>query len=306
MAIGQIPFVDYLEAKYQVDSQSINVRVRNTLQRRIESKDRITVLDVGCGTGTTLRRLAEITTSAIDYTGLDSMANNRTAAYEATKLWAIGSGYDLESSGDEIVASRRNRTLAYRFATGDLFAPPERIGHTSYDLVTAHALFDMLPLSAAVVALRSQLSPGGLLYSAINYDGRTTLVPSLRTEELNEFEEELLRTYDRSMDQRIVNGLKVGGSRTGTNLHEVLLRTGFYVAAFGSSDWSICPVEGAYEVGERLCIESIIRMIGAEGERHAKTAIPLLAEWFAERIGHIASGILGLIAHQTDILGVLE
>ena len=306
MAIGQIPFTKYLEAKFGIDSHSINVRVREALQRRVEDRELLEVLDVGCGTGASLRRLAEITTGVVDYTGLDSAANNRTSANEATKFWAIGEGYELAPRHDETVASREDRSLTYRFATGDLFDPPESIVGGSFDLVTAHALLDVLPLSAAVVALRSRLSPGGLLYSAINYDGRTTLVPSLHTKEMNEFEELLLQTYDRSMDQRVVNGLKVGGSRTGTRLFDVLKSNGFSIAAFGASDWSICPVEGAYQSGERLCIESIIRMIGAEGERHSVTAVPALANWFAERIGHLSSGTLGLIVHQTDILGVLE
>ena len=306
MAIGQIAFVDYLEAKYGVDSRSINLRVREALRKRIEPRESLTVLDVGCGTGASLRRLAEISSSHIDYTGLDRLANNRAAGYEATKAWAIGEGFEVESRDDEIVARTGNRTIVCRFATGDLFTPPDRIEKTSFDLITAHALLDMLPLSAAIVAIRSLLSPEGLLYSAINYDGRTTLVPLLYSEELNDFEGRLLLAYDRSMDSRMINGLVVGGSRTGTTLHEVLLGSGFNVAAFGASDWSICPVEGAYETGERLFIEAIIRMIGAEGERHSETAGPELAEWFAERIGHISTRRLGLIAHQTDILGVLE
>lgn len=202
-----------------------------------------------------------------------------------------------------MILSDSRLEIRIHFVTGDIFAPIEEISR-QYDLVLAHTLLDILPLTEAVAALSSRLRKGGMLYCAFNYDGVTSLFPSPRRKDELELEALLLANYHRSMNNRI-SGLRPGGSHTGSSVYEAF-QTSLDVVAFGPSDWSVFSFDPGYGADQRLFLIAIVGMIAAEGARNQGIDSRRLSDWFDFRIDQISKDRLGLIVHQTDILGVLR
>ena len=303
----QTSFQDYLNAKYSIDSKSINSDAESMFLTRLETRASPRILDVGCGTGAVARRLVEFAGVVGDlrYIGLDSDSESVEAAYVHCTAWLGRNGFTIAQNGvgnaRSISAIAPGRSFELRFIRGDLFTPNPDIPTECFDVVTAHALLDILPLRSTVEILASYLKPDGMLYSAINYDGRTTFLPEY---ERTDFERLLLETYDRSMDDRCMNGEPVGGSRTGTLLYDVFERAGLSIIGCGSSDWSLFPFSGRFSKDERVLTQAIVEMIAEEGTRHESIETSLLDSWYRRRIREVADDRLSLIVHQTDMLGV--
>ena len=310
----QVSLQEYLEAKISVDARSINRDVEEACGSRLRNLERVDVLDVGCGTGAGLMRLVERVpnTKLIDYTGLDQNPRNMQLANDATRQRLSEAGFRQvggDSTADGIDASTvrvadSKLEIQFRFVTGDIFAPIEQISR-QYDLVLAHTLLDLLPLSVAVDALGSRVGRGGMLYCAFNYDGVTSLFPQPRRKDELKLESLLLANYHRSMNDRRVNGIAPGGSRTGSSVYEAF-QTSFDVVAYGPSDWSVFSFDPGYGADQRLFLNAIVGMIAAEGTRNQGIDSKRLSDWFDFRIDQISNDKFGLIVHQTDILGTLR
>ena len=185
-----------------------------------------------------------------------------------------------------------------------MLALPSALSGEPYHLAIAHSIFDLLPLAQAVGSLVNLLVPGGLLYSTINYNGSTSFSPSLSAAELSVFEIRLLDAYHRSMNERTVGGQSVGGSETGSKLATVCERSGLQVLGVGQSDWSLLPVHGRrYESAQRRFLESLLFGIAEEGSRAAFDQ-SMLRSWLQARLSHLESGVLEVVAHNIDLLGV--
>jgi hypothetical protein len=84
-----------------------------------------------------------------------------------------------------------------------------------------------------------------------------------------------------------------------------LERSGFRLAAAGSSDWNVLPEQGRHEAGPARFLKSILGMIAAEGSRAALDP-GTLRSWYDDRISAVDAGRLGLVAHQLDLLAVRD
>lgn len=274
-----MPFADYLSAKYPLDERSLNRSVYELLIATLAERQAVRCLDVGTGTGAMLKRLLESVNVPLSLTGLDQQADLLAMAEQSIK--------PLLPENNVVELALINTTLA------DFSAKP-----ASFDLITAHGFMDIVPLQTSVQRFAEWLAPGGLFYATLNYDGDTALFPIYHDEA---FEKRLLARYDESMEQRRVDGLATGGSRSGRRLHAALLAEGFTLLAYGSSDWNITPVNGAYRDADGLCLHALLGFIRAEGEAVQFNA-DALKQWHATRLAQIETAQLGLIIHQLDVL----
>lgn len=148
---------DWLALREPADHAAINNQVRTACVRAFAGRDRVRIVEFGCGTGSNLRSLAP----AIGIRQHWTLVDHDPALLEIARSRAD------EVAGDvEIIC--RPADLA-REGLGSLVA--------GADLVTASALFDLFSadaiskLAAAVAASRS------VFYTVLTYDGLAAFLP---------------------------------------------------------------------------------------------------------------------------------
>lgn len=292
-----IPFADYLDAKFALDERSLNESVRLELVAELAGRERLTCLDLGSGTGAMIRRLLrwfpgqELSITALDRDP-DLLATARRRAIDELEA----AHFVVKDKGSWLRAESIRRTVNIEFACRRIadFHPP--MAH--YDLATAHAVVDLVTPAALRRQLEDWLVPGGYWYASLNYDGSTSLFPALGG---GDFERGLLERYDLSMEERRVDGEVTGGARSGSRLLAALLSPEWQALAYGSSDWNLTPVRGAYRDRDAVCLQAMLEFLRGEAER-AGLDPDQLASWAALRAGQLAAGELGIIVHQLDVL----
>lgn len=316
MTIPEISFQDYLEAKKEVDNSALNAEVRKRLLSSIrdvvtEHSGPLRVLDLGTGSGAMVRRLLRdlgvVRSSGrdIEIRGVDIDAALIEAAEGlCTDAW-VASGLEngrATGSGDVRIEFR---VMSVEKALAE---------ESSRELITAHALMDLLPMAATCAAVRRSLVPGGLFYATINYNGLTRWYPKA---EDAEFEQQLLSYYDRSMRRVRAGGREQDGAASGGQLYEACRAAGLDVLALGGSDWCVFPkvdvgtgvADGgearrgspaAYTKGEVRLLTWMLGNIYKEGLQEF-TADQMEA-WIQDRLGCLQQERLAMVVHHLDVL----
>jgi SAM-dependent methyltransferase len=300
---GVIDIPAYLEAKFPLDSASLNRRVWRRFRRRLEALPDPRLLDLGTGTGAMLRRcLAMHLKGAPRLVGID---NDELSLGLARRRF--------ETLQAEPRAPRAPRTQsipapAVRILRLDLLGAalhPQRRSKSArppFDCITAHALMDLLPLEPVLAWVRTLLRPGGLFYASLNYQGSTRFFPAYLDPA---FEAALLTEYDRSMEERRAAGLATGGSRSGSRLCAALKKQGFHILARGRSDWRVRLDRTGRRGGEEeLLCETLLTMIYREllESRAMPGREDRLASWYLSRLQAVREHRLGLRVRHLDIL----
>ena len=159
---------------------------------------------------------------------------------------------------------------------------------------------DILPVEEALKAVsRLLIAPSGLFYATINYDGLTSILPLYEDQV---FEAKLLEVYNRSMDDRFVEGKKTGGSRGGSALFTKAWKLGYEIVGYGSSDWWVTPFPEGYATADERFLEGLLAVIYEEERRHPEIETRRLEAWYEDRLGRLRDQSLSLMVHQTDLL----
>jgi SAM-dependent methyltransferase len=303
-SVSAIAFADYLEAKFALDERSLNPDVRQACVDRIGSERRVLRwLDVGTGAGAMVHRLiAGGLQPALAVTALDRDAELLGAASVAINAQLETQGYGTLVHSAGIDAQRSGQSISIGFQCQSLF-DFEPVKPACYDLITAHAFMDMVPMAAALSRFSRWLAPDGVFYATLNYDGDTAIFPVYREEG---FETALLAEYDASMERRRVLGEATGGAHSGRRLHALLSEMGFDVAAYGSSDWDITPRNGRYRDRDADVLRTLLAWIHDEGAQQPAIEPAALAHWYAERRARIERSELGMIVHQLDVVATRD
>ena len=294
------PFYTYLAAKYDLDSRSLNADVLLAVTSSIGRRDKLRWLDLGTGTGAMIRRLLDkITGASLSVIGVDTDTQLLALAQTQLRSHLINQGHSIREQNNTIVAESNSQSIRLGFENCSALNLHPRITRSKFDLVTAHALMDILPMQATSRLVARQLVQGGLFYSTLNYDGDTALLPIYQDQA---FETGLLETYNESMEKRRVNGQATGGAKSGRRLLSTLNSLGFTIIAYGSSDWNITPLHNSYRNQDKICVESLLSLIRKEGTQHSDIDQQELQRWYKDRCRMVEQHRLSLIAHQLDIL----
>ena len=308
LRIPALNFQAYLEAKAPIDSASLDPGLFERFCRSLEADRSPRLLDLGMGTGATLRRVLAFRFSGdLELTGLDSDAPSLELARRLLTELLCAQGCRVRAQASEagwrLQAESGLRRIRLRLVHGDLLAPglAGLLGEAGYGYLTAHAFLDLLPPARALGVVRALLSPGGLLYSTLNYDGCTVLLPEDRDPD---FERTLLAAYDASMEQRSVDGEPSGGALSGRRLLAGLERGGFRQLGAARSNWDVRPARGPHDAGTTSFLEALLGMIAGEGLRAAGLDREKLKAWWRRRSADLQAGRLGLTARNLDLLAV--
>jgi hypothetical protein len=230
-----------------------------------------------------------------DYTLIDRDRASLEAAQAQLQEWA---GTSAVFSDGQLLIGGPERDLRVKLVHGNILehvVASENRGR--YDVVLANAVLDLLELKPALERIWRACKPGALFWFTINFDGETILLPELP------LDEQVMRLYHRSMDERVRDGLPAGDSRTGRRLLTVLPQTGALLEAAGSSDWVVFPRGQAYGGDEGYFLHHIVQTIDTALSQHPELDRAVFADWVRTRHQQIERGELSYIAHQLDVLG---
>lgn len=265
-------FVSYLTAKRTVDDRALNRFVLEQVRKHVP-KDGLRVLDVGAGNGTFLSRLLDWDLLRVgEYVGVD--ADAEAIADGRRKL------SELRLAGN----------VSARLAEGDLLTL--ELPESSFDLLIAHALLDLVDVKAVLPRFWRWLRPGGFFWFTLNFDGETIFLPEADAA----LEATILELYHHSMDAR-------GGRHCGRNLFGHIAAAGGEVLAAGASDWIVHPVGGHYPAQEASFLHHIIDTIDHELRGNPGLDAAKFAAWVATRHRQIDAAGLTYIAKQLDLFG---
>ncbi len=277
-------FPHYLSAKKTVDDRALNAHVWQTLRQNLPAQPNI--LEVGAGIGTMAERLAEqqFISTAI-YTAIDNQPENIATALQ--RLAPLP------------------KTIRLSLEAVDLFDfIQQKQGQQQWDVLIAHAFLDLMDVPATLPQLFSLLKPGGLFYFSINFDGVTTLEPTIDPA----LDAQIEQLYHQTMDERLTDGQPSGDSRSGRHMFSHLRQLGATILAAGSSDWVVFaqpnehPAEG-YPADEKYFLQFIVETMHRALATHPALDQAQFARWIAQRQAQIEAGELVYIAHQLDFLG---
>ncbi len=263
------------------------------------------VLEVGCGIGTMLERLLDwgLLTKA-HYTGIDVEAEFIREAQLRFRSYAAQKNANLIAPHHgPMVLQTADKDVRVTFTAADLFDFLNREqGKSTWDLLVAHAVLDLIDLPAALPRLLSLLVPGGLFYFTLNFDGATIFEPIINPD----LDRRIETLYHRTMDSRRHQGRPAGSSVTGRRLLGYLQATGARLVAAGSSDWVVFPGPDGYPGDEAFFLHAIIDTIGRALHNHPELDASRFEHWLTQRHRQIDAAALIYIAHQLDVMGYIE
>lgn len=285
-------FPHYLLSKQTVDDRALNKEVVNALRLHLPPEP-VTVIEVGAGIGTMLRRMVDWGLICRgEYVLVDALEENRAYARKWIPHWAASAGLRVERTGaDRLHLCDRNRDLHIRLECADVFEFIPK-NHQPADLLIAHAFLDLLPMSPSLEPLLSLTK--NLAWLTINFDGISALQPVIDCE----LDEKIEQLYHATMDRRPGGG----DSRMGRNLFGHLRALEAEILAAGASDWVVYSNNGSYPADEKYFLQFILSFFESALRDSSELEPPVLNQWLAERREQIERGELVYIAHQMDFL----
>lgn len=297
-------FQHYLASKKTIDDRAINRVVWERLQQSLAARQAdqaTTVLEIGAGIGTMIERIIEweLLLSA-EITAIDSSVENIAHAHRRLVSWGSAHGLKIqEHSQNDLIFTKPGVRYAVHLKTIDIFDFQPAPNSPTWDLVVAHAFLDLLDLSTAIKHIFSLIKPGGLFYFTLNFDAVSIFEPAIDPE----FDAIVMALYHQSMDQRLVNGVPSGESKTGRHLFKTLQSLGGEILEAGASDWVIYPHSGRYIDEEAFFLHFLIHTIERQLSQSSDLDQTTFASWIAKRHEQIEQGELIFIAHQLDFVG---
>jgi hypothetical protein len=285
-------FSRYLLSKQTVDNRALNKDVVNALRANFPPEP-VTIIEVGAGIGTMLKRLIEwnlICTG--EYVLVDEMLENITYAREWIPQWAMEAGLDVAGAGqNQLRVCDQTRDIHISLECADVFDFIQR-NEKPADLLIAHAFLDLLPMPGSLEKLF--LLTKGLAWLTLNFDGVTTLQPVID----DALDEKIEQLYHKTMDMRPTGG----HSHTGRKLFEYLRSLNAEIILAGASDWVVHTTSGAYPADEEYFLHFILNFFESALKDQVELDPTAFKHWLAARRVQIERGELVYIAHQMDFL----
>lgn len=296
-------FVRYLASKKSVDDRALNAHVARSFRHALPTTTPLRLLEVGAGIGTMIERLLEwdVLSEAV-ITAVDEQKDVLIEAERRLTRFGEAHGYEVAAGDLSLELHRRGDSIRIDLVASEVFEfARNRLQRPPWDVLLAHAFLDLVDLSTALPALTGLLTPSGLLYLTINFDGTTLFLPEID----RELDREIEALYHKTMDERVRGGHLSGDSRTGRRLFQALPAAGAEILNAGSSDWLVFGGHAGYPEDEAFFLNWILDSHATALAGCEALEAGLLDAWIDERRRQIQRGELILMTHQLDFLARL-
>lgn len=266
----------WLSLREPADHRSRHEGLAEALKTRFLQRETITVVDLGCGTGSNLRATAALLPVHQRWTLVDHDVALLDAAKAALTVWAdrcitVKQGLKLSKGAATIVVSFQQADLA-----ADLDAVLDGAGAPGPDLVTASALFDLASAAFIQKVAASVARRNAVFYTVLTYNGIQHWTPR------SPLDQQMTAAFHRH--QMTDKGLGIAaGPAAPVELAEAFTTFGYSVAE-GDSPWRLGHADAA------LVAELAAGYAAAVRETKALTAVEIDG-WLARtrtgsQVGH--------------------
>lgn len=166
---------EWLALREPCDHASVNPEVRAALRAHFSGRERIAVVDLGCGAGSNLRGTFAALPSLQDWTLVDYDPRLLAAARQRLSAWADAAS---EAADGGLSLRKDGKSLRVAFREANLSTGAFDAVTGGADLVTAAALFDLVSVES-IERLAAALGARGQAFSTVlTYDGHTRWTPA--------------------------------------------------------------------------------------------------------------------------------
>jgi SAM-dependent methyltransferase len=164
---------DWLDRREPADHRSRNRKLERALAKHFDGWRPITVVDLGCGTGSNLRATAPLLGPEQHWTLVDYEQSLLDAAAGRLSAWADGADW----KDGKLVLFKGAKRINVEFRRADIARDLDAALEPNANLVTASALFDLVSaefidrFAAAIAARKSAF------YTVLTYDGDQRWTP---------------------------------------------------------------------------------------------------------------------------------
>lgn len=158
---------DWLALREPADHRSRNPKIAQTFANYFDGWRPVTVIDLGCGTGSNLRATAPHLGPEQFWTLVDYDEKLLAAAAERLQAWADGSA----TKDDALVLFKGAKRITVNFRRADLSAELGSVLATGANLVTASALFDLCSADFLATLVGEIAARKAAFYTVLTYDG---------------------------------------------------------------------------------------------------------------------------------------
>jgi SAM-dependent methyltransferase len=217
----------WLALREPVDHRSRNQQLADALKSRFLQREQITVVDLGCGTGSNVRATAQLLPDQQSWTLVDHDPALLASARTALIAWADSS----DISTGQLTLRKGRAGLSVTFRCADLAKDLDAVLGPKPDLVTASAFFDLASepfirqLAAAVANRRA------VFYTVLTYNGIQRWSPR------GPLDQQLNAAFHRH--QMTDKGLGVSAGPTAPVILADQFQTHGYGLAEGDSPWRL-------------------------------------------------------------------
>ncbi|MBC8048966.1 MAG: class I SAM-dependent methyltransferase, partial [Chitinophagales bacterium] len=164
---------DWLALREPADMRARAASLLGKLGLAFADRDEITVADLGCGTGSTVRSVAAMLPNRQTWRLYDYDAGLLDAARARLTSWA----QDAADDGDALVLTWYGKTLRVHFERINLVSDMHVVTDAAPDLITASALFDLVSPQWIESFTQTIAARRTAVYAALTYDGREEWTP---------------------------------------------------------------------------------------------------------------------------------
>lgn len=164
---------EWLALREPLDHASVNADLRAALAERFAGRERLAVVDLGCGAGSNLRGLAPALPPRQDWRLVDYDARLLAAARERLAVWADGA----EAAGEGLRLRRGGLRLDVAFRQADFGPGYDPALFAGADLVTAAALYDLASVENIRSLAAAVAAAGAAFFTVLTYDGLARFEP---------------------------------------------------------------------------------------------------------------------------------
>lgn len=158
---------EWLALREPADHRARDGFLAMALAERLQSKQNVRVVDLGCGTGSNIRATYAALGRMQHWTLVDYDADLLTAARETLATWADTSAVE----GGGLVLGKSGKTLSVQFRQANLVTDLEAALGQVCDLVTASALFDLCSEDFIARFAKAVAARGAVFYTVLTYNG---------------------------------------------------------------------------------------------------------------------------------------